>query len=298
MSLKVQDIEAFIAVAESGSISRAADNMNVPKSNISRHLKMLEEELGVRLLDRTTRSVTITEAGEIFLTGARRVLQDLEQLRGELSPDDQHLSGKLSVFTPAEFMSELLSPQLPLFTAEFPGLELEFLSGAAHPDLLHDRIDLIIHPDAPEDSSYVAIRLCSGRTDFYASPAYLAVQGQPQHPSELYHHSCIAELDQNRQQRQWQYKDGKTIREVRISPQYRSDSLATARNMVEQDLGIAMLPVFYCQAAVDKGRLVQLFDGRFQVDRDIFGIYSSRRLKPRKLEVFLEFLRRVLPDKI
>jgi DNA-binding transcriptional LysR family regulator len=298
MSLKIQDIEAFIAVTESGSISRAADNMHLPKSNISRHLKMLEEELGVRLLDRTTRSVTITEAGEIFLSGARRILLELEQLRSELSPDDQHLRGKLSVFAPTEFMSEILSPQLGLFTTEFPGLELEFLSGAAHPDLLHDRLDLIIHPDAPEDSSYVAVRLCSGRTDFYASPAYLAEHGQPQHPSELYHHSCIAELDQNRHQRPWQYRDGKNIREVRISPKYRSDSLATARNMMEQDLGIAMLPVFYCQAAVDKGRLTQLFDGRFQVDRDIFGVYSSRRLKPRKLEVFPEFLRRVLPDKI
>jgi DNA-binding transcriptional LysR family regulator len=298
MAIKFNDLEIFIAIVEAKSISRAADNLDVPKSHISRHLKELEEGLNTRLLDRTTRSVSLTEAGETFYLGAQRIIDNMEALRSQLITDDATVSGRLSVFAPVDFMSRVLDRHLGEFSRRYPSLELEFLSGAARPDLLHDRLDLIIHPDAPDDSSFVGIKLCTARTGYFASPAYLAEHGQPQHPSELRHHSCIAELRQDRHQRPWLYHDGREIKEVRIKPRYRCDALATVTSLVEQGLGIAMLPVFSCEAMVAEGKLQALFDRQHEISRDVFAIYSSRRLKPRKLEVFLDFLQGALPENL
>lgn len=298
MAIKIADLEVFIAIVEAESISRAADNLGVPKSNVSRHLKQLEEELDVRLLQRTTRSIRLTEAGETFYRGAQDILGNLESLRTQVVADDSTLRGRLSVFAPVEFMADLLHQQLGLFHSRYPGLELEFLSGAARPDLLHDRLDLIIHPDVPEDSSYIAVKLCRGRTNFFASPEYLAQHGTPQHPSELYHHCCIAELTQDRQPRPWLYRERGELREARICPSYRCDSLTMVCSLVEQGLGVAMLPVFHCRNALANGTVVTLFEGQHEVAHDVYGIYSSRRLKPRRLEVFLDFLREVLPPEV
>ena len=298
MSVKFEDLEIFVAIVEANSISRAADNLDMPKSRVSRHLKELEEELGERLLERTTRSIRLTEAGDRFYQGSLQMLDNMEALRNEVVSDRSKIDGRLTVFSPAEFMSQLLEDHLGEFSRRYPALEIEFLSGAARPDLLHDRLDVIIHPDAPEDSSFVAQQLCRGRTDFFASPTYLAQHGQPQHPSELYHHSCIAELNQSRQPRPWLYWEQRKTRELRIQPRYRSDSVATACSLAKQGLGVVMLPVFIGEASVAQGRLVQLFDGKYEVTHGIFAIYSSRRLKPRKLEVFLDFLKEVLPEEL
>ncbi len=298
MSMKFTDLEIFVAIVEASSISRAADNLGVPKSRVSRHLKELEEELGERLLDRTTRSIQLTEAGDRFYQGSLQVLDNMEALRNEVVSDDSKIDGRLSIFAPVEFMSQVLEVHLGEFSRRYPALKLEFLSGAARPDLLHDRLDVIIHPDAPEDSSFVAQQLCRGRTDYYASPAYLAEQGHPQHPSELYHHSCIAELNQVRQPRPWLYREQRKTRKVRIEPRYRCDSIATVCSLARQGLGVAMLPVFYSAESVADGTLVRLFDGKYEVAHDIYAIYSSRRLKPRKLEVFLEFMKQALPAEV
>ena len=298
MSMKFTDLEIFVAIVEASSISRAADNLRVPKSRVSRHLKELEEELGERLLDRTTRSIRLTEAGDRFYQGSLQVLDNMEALRNEVVSDESKIDGRLSIFAPVEFMSQVLEVHLGEFSRRYPALELEFLSGAARPDLLHDRLDVIIHPDAPEDSSFVAQQLCRGRTDYYASPAYLAERGQPQHPSELYHHCCIAELNQVRQPRPWLYREQRKTRQVRIEPRYRCDSIATVCSLARQGLGVAMLPVFYSAESVADGTLVRLFDGKYEVAHDIYAIYSSRRLKPRKLEVFLEFMKQALPAEV
>ena len=298
MSLKLTDLEIFVAIVEAGSISRAADNLGAPKSRISRHLKELEEDLGARLLDRTTRQSRLTEEGEQVYASAQGILEKVESLQADVLRQDAALSGRLSVFAPAEFVAEILKPCLGDFARLHPALELEFLSGAARPDLLHDRLDLIIHPDPPRDSSFVAARLCRGRTDFYASPDYIADNGHPQHPSEFYHHTCIAELDQNRQTRAWSYRQGRGMKEARIEPRYRCDSMTATLSLAQQGLGIAMLPVFLAEPAIKAGSLVSLVDPRHRADHEIYGIYSSRRMKPRKLAVFLDFLKENLPATI
>jgi DNA-binding transcriptional LysR family regulator len=298
MPVKLNDLEMFVEIVDTGSISRAAHNLDVPKSRVSRHLRELEDTLDVRLLDRTTRKIGLTEAGEQVYADAQQILGNVEALQANIVQNPTNLSGRLSVFAPGEFTFDVLNPYLGEFARQYPSLELEFLSGAARPDLLHDRLDLIIHPHAPDDSSFVAVRLCRGRTDFYAAPAYLEENGSPQHPSEFYHHNCIAELDQKREPRAWLYGHGPNLNEARIQPRYRSDSMTGTRALAQQGLGIAMLPVFVAERAVEESSLVGLFDGKYQTAQDVYGIYSSRRMKPRKLEAFLQFLSERLPELI
>jgi DNA-binding transcriptional LysR family regulator len=244
MSIKLSSLEIFVAIVDAGSISRAADNLGMPKSGVSRNLKDLEESMDTRLLQRTTRSISLTEAGEKVYRGAQGILANVEALEAEILEDDSRLTGKLSDFA-----------------RRYPGLDLEFVSGAAKPDLLHDRLDLIIHPDAPEDSSFVGVTLCTGTTDYYTSPEYVKRSGGPGHPGELSDHSCIVELDHNRRGRPWLFNDGNKVAEAKIHPHLASDSIATLRSLTEQGLGVTNLPQFYGDQGVVRGRLVTLFQG-------------------------------------
>lgn len=269
----------------------------MPTSNVSRHLRRLEESLGVRLLERTTRSQALTEAGERFYAGSQEIVQKLEYMCWEVARDDRELSGRLSVFAPEDVLRLLLKDQLKEFNKKYPDLEFEFLSGAMRPDLLHDRLDLILHPDVPADSSFIAIKLFEVPTDFFASSAYLSDKRALQHPRELSNYDCIAELTQDRQPRPWIYCDGGKIDTVAIEPEYLCDSLPLVRDMAENDYGIAMLPVFAGEESVRRGRLVRVFaEDKFEAYHAVYAIHSSRRLVSRKLEVFLAFLKAAFPQ--
>ena len=297
-AIKLNDLEIFIAVVEAGSISRAAEMLDIPKSNVSRHLRQLEEGLGIRLLERTTRSQALTQAGERFYEGSQQLLLELESMCADVVGDDREIKGRLSVFTPEDVLRPLLSHQLRGFNKKYPNLEFEFLSGALSPDLLHDRLDLIIHPDTPQDSSFIGVKLFEVATNFFASPEYLANVTLPQHPKELNNYQCIAELRQDRQLRPWIYSDGQKTGTVKISPHYRCDSLPLVRELAECGYGIAILPVFVCEEAVAQHRLVRVLPEHYQANHTVYGIYSSRRLVSRKLELFLAFLIEAFPPNL
>ena len=135
-------------------------------------------------------------------------------------------------------------------------------------------------------------------TNFFASPEYLADVTLPQHPKELNNYQCIAELRQDRQLRPWIYCDGQKIGTVKISPHYRCDSLPLVRELAECGYGIAMLPVFVCEEAVAQRRLVRVLPEHYQAYHTVYGIYSSRRLVSRKLELFLAFLIEAFPPNL
>lgn len=270
--------------------------LDTPTSNVSRHLRRLEESLGVRLLDRTTRSQALTEAGERFYAGSQELVQKLEHMCWEVAGDDRDLKGRISVFAPEDVLRLLLKDQLRKFNQDYPDLEFEFLSGAMRPDLLHDRLDLILHPDVPADSSFISIKLFEVPTDFYASAGYLADKPILKHPGDLRHHQCIAELTQDRRPRPWIYSDGGKIATVAINAEYLCDSLPLVREMAECDYGVAMLPVFVGDESVSRGRLVRIFDGKDHAAyHAVYAIHSSRRLMSRKLQVFLDFLKEAFP---
>jgi DNA-binding transcriptional LysR family regulator len=298
MSIKTEDMELFVTIIDTGSITRAAEHLSMAKSNVSRRIKQLEESIGVRLLERTTRSLTLTDTGIEFYQGCVELLDRNQQLQQHLSLQQNRPAGRISVFAPHEFLGSLFRQHIQEFALRFPEIQLDFLSGAARPHLLHDKIDVMIHIDAPEDSSYVARKLLIAKTGCYASPDYLMRRGRPANPDDLQHHDCIVEFSHERQDRPWLFNINSTVQRIPVTPYYRSDSTVFIKTLASQGVGIAMLPNFACHESLANGELVKIFDTEFEVPHNIYALYSSRKLLPGKISAFLDFLSNTLPKSV
>jgi len=296
--LKIDDLRLFMNIVDSGSITAAADHMQLPKSNLSRRLKLIEENLGVRLLDRTTRSLQPTEAGADFYADCERILSNLEAAHQRIIGSHDAVTGRLTVYAPNELLRYGVQELAVAFSQAYPALAVEFLSGAVKPHLLHDSIDVMVHIDDPHDSSFVARKVTFGNTNYYASPDYIARYGEPKTPQDLHQHDCIVELTHERVARPWTFPKGASKTTAHIKGRYACDSIELCRLLCEKGLGIAMLPEFICHERTADGRLQTLFTGRFASRHNIYAIYASRHFVPAKIRAFVDFLARQLPRQL
>jgi DNA-binding transcriptional LysR family regulator len=289
--LKMEELKLFVAVVEAQSISSGADRLSLPKSNVSRRIKQLEESLGVKLIERTPRLFKLTEAGTSFYQGSIELLQNAESLTQKVSQQQTHPSGRLRICGPSALNLLMMKDSLVTFTDQYPDIQLEFLSSGIKRNIHEDNIDLLITINRPKDSSLIAMPLMEVRLRFYASPAYLEKNGAPQHPNELGHHRCLGSLNQDMERMPWRYLDNGSYKNLAINHHHYSDSGPISREMAEQGLGVVLLPDFICKQAEQAGRLVALFNGEIASIDEIYALYSSRTLLPTKTRVFLEHLR-------
>ena len=296
--LKLSDFQLFIAVVESSSLAEAAERLETTSSKISRRLKKIEESLGARLLERTTRVQHITAAGESFYRQCQATLNQFDVVAGQIRDRQDSPEGLIRVYAPAELFSYLVRELTERFILRYPKLRVEFLSGAAKPHLLEDNIDVIIHIDEPEDSSSIARRITTATTSCYASPGYLASRGEPDSPADLHQHDCVVELNQQRVPRPWHFLRGETMTSPKLNYRFSSDSIVLCRDLIEQDLGISMLPDFIVRESVVNGRLKRLFPTESSSGHGIFAMYASRRYVPAKITTFIDFLADELPGRI
>jgi DNA-binding transcriptional LysR family regulator len=296
--LKLEDLQLFITVADSTSFTVAAEHLQTNTSTLSRRVKRLEEILGARLLERTTRSQHITEAGKLFYQRCQKVLLDLERISRQINDQQDTLEGRISIYAPAELFVYLIKELVVDFSQQYPKLRVEFLSGAARPHLLEDNIDIMIHIDEPADSSFVARKINIATTSYYASPDYLALNGEPKQPMEMKSHDCIVEVDHDRTPRPWGFTDGEATTTIKVPDKFSSDSVELCRVLAEQGQGIAMLPDFLARESLESGRLVKLFGDRRGVPHNVYAVYASRKFLPRKTQMFLEFLIEHIPKEL
>ncbi len=297
--LNLEDIRLFIAVADLKSFTAAGDKEHYPKSSISRRLRKLEDQLGVRLLERTTRSISLTESGELFYDRAQRILEEIETTEQLLTENQVHPSGHLRICAPDEFIRRNLQYLLVDFAREQPQLRVDVISGTIGQNLMGDRLDVMIHINAPEDSSFVARPITTATTNYYASPAYLAEHGTPLEPEDVLKHHCVVE---NRNPRKnvnhWIFRTAEGLREFAVEGNYSADTSYLSLKLVEEGLGIGMLPDHACRESLAEGRLVKLFDGVHEVEHVLYALYTSRRHVPAKVRVFLDFLEKNLPERL
>lgn len=296
--LRVDDLQLFLAVVESPSIAEAAEHLQTTSSTVSRRLKKIEDSLGVRLVDRTTRSQQITSAGELFYQQCQTTLGQLEIVTGQIRDQRDSPEGHIRVYAPAELFCFFVQALTEQFTRRYPRLRVEFLSGAVKPHLLEDNIDIVVHVDDPEDSSYVARRITTATTSCFASPNYLARHGEPATPNELRSHDCIVEINHERAPRPWQFLDGDTVTTLQVKYRFSSDSITLCRDLAEQGQGISMLPDFCTRDSVANGKLVRLFSDQCTVTHNVYAVYASRRFVPAKITTFIDFLADHLPNRI
>ena len=206
--MEFQDLRLFVSVVDNGSFTRAAEQEDLPTSTVSRRLRKLEDNLGVRLLERTTRKVHVTELGEEFYERCLRILEEVDDTRSRLQQKQDQPSGRLRVYAPTEFTRVHFQDIIPAFAQACPDITLELFTIDGGHNVVDSRVDVMIHIEEPQDSSYIGRVLCTATTNYYASAAYLEKFGTPQKPEDLRHHECIVEAYNPNQYDHWIFPEG------------------------------------------------------------------------------------------
>jgi DNA-binding transcriptional LysR family regulator len=280
----------FVAVVDAGGFSRAARTLSVPKSFVSRKVALLEEHLGVRLLNRTTRSLSLTDAGREFHEQAARIIASAEEAERTVTGMRETPSGLLRITAPVEFGIEFLGPVATGFMARYPEVRLDLALTDRAVDLVEEGMDLAIRAIPLADSSLIARPLGTFRFILVAGPKYLAARGAPKRPSDLTAHDALV-YGPVAAKPTWILEDkGRKIR-VPIKPRQTATVLALAREAAVAGLGIAFLPSFLCAAEIRRKRLVPILEKFLPAGREIHVVYPARRHLAAKTRAFLDYLR-------
>jgi DNA-binding transcriptional LysR family regulator len=283
-------IEAFVRVAEAQSFSEAARRLRSSKSAVSRNVSALETELGVRLFQRTTRSLTLTEAGRGYFERATRILADLEEANLAVSHLQSAPRGRLRVSAPMSFGFLHLAPALPDFLARFPEVAVDLAMSDRFVDLVDEGFDVAVRIGALEDSSLVARKLAPIRRVVCASPAYFEARGFPRSPDELKGHECLCNSNIALSQ-EWQFTapDGR-FWPVAVKGRLSANNGDALRVAALKGQGLANLPTFIVGGDLQAGTLVTMLDEFISQHLAMSAVYpTSRRLSP-KVRAFVDFL--------
>lgn len=287
MIVDLEDVKALLAVAEAGGFSRAAEQMSVSKSVVSRRVSRLEQDLGARLLTRSNRGVVMTEAGEALRSRARQAFDELDEALGEAAQHEGELAGLLRVTAPISFGAAHLSALVAEFMIAHPKLSLDISYSDRQVDILAERFDVAVRMGTLIDSTLVARRIAPLRVAVLASPGYLAAHGTPQRPRDLSAHECIVYSVPDGDL--WRFRDGERLTSVRIAGRLRSDNSEAMREAAIAGVGIAGLPTFMLGNAVATGALVPLLTAFPVAERALFAVRPPGPA-PAKTRAFIEAL--------
>jgi DNA-binding transcriptional LysR family regulator len=250
---ELDDIRAFVEVAEAGGFARAAKRLGLSKSIVSRRVTRLEEALGARLLSRTTRGISPTEAGAEFKARGERILAELDAAREAVAHGGEAAVGWLRISAPVSFV-EHLGPVLAELAARHPKLSVDAAYADRYVDLVAERYDAAVRIGSLEDSSLIARRLAPIRKGLVASPEYLERRGRPQTPTDLNGHDALIYTGA-REVESWRFRVGKRWVAVTPETRFRADNGEALLQAASAGLGIASAPTFMMAPWLESGRL-------------------------------------------
>jgi len=290
MDNRTGEIEAFLRTIDSGSFAAAAKSLRQTPSGVSRSVARLEARLGVRLLNRTTRSLTLTPEGEAYRPRALGILNDLDELERSFSADKAAPRGKLLVSASVPFGLHRLLPVLPEFLERYPQVLVDLSLTDALIDLVSQRIDVAIRHGTLRDSSLRARKLGTSRWLIVAAPSYLQRRGRPKRPADLKHHNCL-NFNFRRSIEGWTFKFDGTPRQFAIRGNFQGNSGEAIRLMAVGGAGVARLAHFLVAEDIELGRLVPLLTS-FNIgdSEDIHALYVGHERLSARVRVFLDFL--------
>ena len=284
----LNELAVFTYVVEHGGFTAAAAATQLPKSNISRRIASLEERLGVRLLERTTRKVHVTEIGDIYYRHCRRMLDEADDADLYVEQAMEIPRGTLRVSATVNVGQHLLAPMTAEFMSQYPEVQFELVWTNRLIDVIDEGFDLAIRIGALQDSSLVARRLGQWRLFLYASAEYLKARGTPQKPEDLQEHDCLVMSDM-RGSNQWTLSMGDVTELVVLTPRASVNDFDTLRRMVADGGGIAILPS-YMHFGDYHNRLVRVLDDWTGWLTELNAIFLSRRGATPKVRAFLDFI--------
>ena len=286
----LDDALIFTRVVEYHSFTQAAQSLGMQKSTVSRRIALLEERLGVRLLNRTTRKLRLTEVGQAYYERCRQIMLDFAEAEQAVMQLQQAPSGLLRITAPIEFGQLFLGRVLGEFMRQYPQISAEVELTSRDVDPLEEGVDIAIQVGQPRDSTLIARKLFESRRRLCASPAYLAQHGTPRTVQELAGHRALhLPVDSPRH---WPLL-GENIACQRVLA---CNNITLAREAALAGAGIAALPVMISEAAVQDGELIELLPEARLPTGELYAVYPSRRFQAMKVKAFLDFLIASLPQ--
>lgn len=284
MSMRV-----FSAVAKHGSFSDAAKKLSISKAMASKHVQSLENTLGVRLFNRTTRKLNLTDVGSAYYKKVDDILSDIDEAELAISQLNSEPRGKLKIMAPPSFGAFHLSRALSIYLRKYPGVTTEIELSNRMPDLVEDGMDLAFYLGDLDDSSFVARKIASTRRVICASPYYLKQNGTPQTPADLAKHNCMiyaprTVLDE------WDFINNNEKIKVKVSGDIQCNDGDALRIAAIQGCGIAQLPTYMVGLDIQAGRLNALLEEYEPEKLPIYAIYNHRKYLSAKIQTFVEFM--------
>lgn len=285
--MRLEDIEVFVEAVRAGSLAGAARRLSMSAMAASRALTHLEAELGVRLVHRTTRSLSPTSDGDIFLPHALALLEDKSNALADLFPDGTHLSGRLRITASAGFGRKIVAPMLTRFMQQHPALQVDLLATDEQVDIVGKGIDVALRIAPLRHNRLVAHRLCHNPRDLCASAEYLAANGYPKSFNELAAHSCLIMSDTVH----WSFEQGELRYKQKVSGRFSANSVEAIFEACLGGMGIANLSRWYVEPAFREGKLVRIVLEDAQPESlAVWAVYPTSRLIPAKVRKFVEAL--------
>jgi DNA-binding transcriptional LysR family regulator len=282
----LNDMALFVEVVKARSFRGAAETLGMPNSTLSRRISLLEKAIGLRLLNRTTRRIELTEAGQVYFERSKRIVDEARLAHEQLGEMLAQPSGLLRVSLPVDFANTYLAPLIVEFAQQHPGITFEFDLTPRRVDLVSEPFDLAIRMGESEPSHMIARPLARLSANLYASSRYLEINGEPKQPSDLTRHQCLCMM----KAKNWTLHKGTQTTEVDIGGRFRLNSVGMIRRLATLDMGIAFMPEEIVADEIADGRLRRILPQWQGPPGTIYAI-TETRLLPAKTQRFIEFLR-------
>ena len=288
---RLRQIESFVAVANKGSLTAVAKAEGVAPAVIGRHIDALEERLGVKLLVRTTRRISLTHEGAGFLDDCQRLLAEMATAEASVSAGGARASGTLRVTAPAGFGRRHVAPLLPLFLAQHPELHISLNLSDRVVDIVNEGVDCAVRVGDLPDSSLVSVRLADNRRLCVAAPAYLKRAGVPHHPSELARHDCLTLSSDASQTRGWAFSIAGTLTHLRPSGRLDCSDGQVLHDWCVAGLGLAWRSTWEVEQEVAAGRLCSVLDDFIAPPNGIYAVFAHAKHLPLRVRLWIDFLK-------
>lgn len=295
--VKADDMLLFVHVVEEGSFSKVSAKYEITMSVVSKRVARLEKALNVQLLYRTTRKLSLTDAGQALYKKAKLAQQALQDAEDVVAGYSSDIRGRIKITMPVVTANLVLNQALVEFCEQYPGIEVELRVTNRVVDILDEGFDLAIRTANLADSSLVARRLVDSNWVVCATPDYLQTYGEPEHPDELEKHHCLLYKYEGTKPEAWLFRVGGEDKLMAVKGRYRTNTLDTLKHGVLAGFGLAYLPRALIHEELEVGKLVSVLSPYVGKELGIYAVYPGSRQPDKKLNLLVEHFRQALQRK-
>ncbi len=286
-----EGVSEFVAVAELNSFTSAAKRLNTSVAQVSRRVANLEERLAIKLFNRTTRRVHLTEAGQLYYQQCKHLVEGLELAELAITQMQTTPKGLVRITAPVTYGENRIAPLIHLFMERYPQVDLDLMLTNQRIDIIESGVDVAIRLGRLTDSSLVAKKLSSRQLYVCASPLYLHQRGEPHLLSDLNHHQClVGSVDY------WRFRENGGERSLKVSGRIRCNSGYALLDAAKRGLGLVQLPDYYVQEALESGELVEVLTDYRDEREGIWALFPQNRNLSPKVRLLIDFLAEQLTE--